>query len=159
MNKYNKVDDIPADEIIEMTDTFHRVFNAAGCDPMCHCCEKMIPVGCNFKLSTIFIVPMTWGECAYFQKEVLLGNKEAKFEDYVKFFKLDVREEYKEFDIKSFKEEAERYELKPKEVMLCENCSPEIFMLKELEELEEEIERIEKPRNGGCFRVNGKLVI
>ena len=150
------VETIPADELIEMTEVFHRAFNASGCDPMCHCCENKIPVGDKFKLSTIFIAPNKWGETAYFQKEVLLGNKKASFKDYVKFFKIDIREQYKDFDIKSHTENAKQYSLKSKEVMLCDTCNPEIFMLKELDYLEKEITRIETPK-GGCFRVNGKI--
>jgi len=47
------VEDIPADEIIKMTDLLHRTFSAAGCIPACHCCKKWLPVGEDFKLSTV----------------------------------------------------------------------------------------------------------
>lgn len=47
------IEEIPSDELVTMTDFWHRAFNAAGCNPGCHCCEKLIPVGTNFKLSTI----------------------------------------------------------------------------------------------------------
>lgn len=151
------VETIPSDELIEMSDLFHRSFNAAGCDPMCHCCEKMIPIGSQFKLATVFIAPNKWGESAYFQKEVLLGNKKAKFKDYLKFFKLDIRKNYEDFDTKSYRKDAEKYSLESKEVMLCEKCNPETFQLKELEYLEKEIIRIETPQ-GGCFRINGKII-
>lgn len=55
------IEEIPSDEPIEMTELFHRAFNAAGCDPMCHCCEKMISVGKNFKLATIKKAQVWWG--------------------------------------------------------------------------------------------------
>jgi hypothetical protein len=47
------VEEIPSDEIIEMTELFHRSFSAAGCIPACHCCRKWIPIGEQFKLSTV----------------------------------------------------------------------------------------------------------
>ena len=152
-----EIENIPSDKLIEMTELFHRSFNAVGCDPMCHCCEKMIPVGNYFKLSTIFEAPQKWGECAYFQKEILLGNQTASLEDYIKFFEYEIREQHKEFDLNQYEKDAERYELSSKEVMLCEDCSPKSFMLKELDYLEKEIIRIETPK-GGCFRVNGKII-
>lgn len=44
------IEEIPADELVEMTELWHRSFNAAGCNPVCHCCDKMINVGDKFKL-------------------------------------------------------------------------------------------------------------
>ena len=48
-----KVEEIPSDEIVVMTAEMHRLFNAGGCDPMCHCCFKPLQVNQKFKLSTI----------------------------------------------------------------------------------------------------------
>ena len=47
------IEEIPSDKLIEMTELFHRAFNAAGCDPMCHNCQNMLEVGKKFKLATI----------------------------------------------------------------------------------------------------------
>lgn len=47
------IEEIPADELIEMTDTWHRAFSAAGCNPACHGCWEHIKVGEKFKLATI----------------------------------------------------------------------------------------------------------
>lgn len=49
----NSIDDIKANEIVTMTRTWHKLFNAAGCDPTCHDCEKKIPIGSKFKLATM----------------------------------------------------------------------------------------------------------
>lgn len=48
-----KVEEIPADINILMTAHLHRVFNAGGCNPMCHACKKLLPVDVEFKLATI----------------------------------------------------------------------------------------------------------
>jgi hypothetical protein len=48
-----KVEEIPSDKIVVMTAEMHRLFNAGGCDPMCHCCFKPLKVSEEFKLSTI----------------------------------------------------------------------------------------------------------
>ena len=47
------VEEIPSDINILMTAHLHRVFNAGGCDPMCHACKKLLPVDTEFKLATI----------------------------------------------------------------------------------------------------------
>ena len=47
------IEQLPSDELIEMTELFHRAFNAAGCNPACHCCYHFIEVGDKFKLSTV----------------------------------------------------------------------------------------------------------
>jgi hypothetical protein len=47
------VNEIPADETVEMTATLHRAFRVAGCRPTCHACLKAIPTGSMFKLATI----------------------------------------------------------------------------------------------------------
>lgn len=48
-----KIEEIPSDELVEMTEPFHRAFKTEGCDPACHCCWKPIAVGVKFKLATI----------------------------------------------------------------------------------------------------------
>jgi len=47
------VEEIPADELVVMTDLWHRAFNAAGCNPQCHGCYKYLKIGDKFKLATI----------------------------------------------------------------------------------------------------------
>src|SRR5882757_6464214 len=51
------VEEIPADQLVIMNEYWHRAFNAAGCDPGCHCCRKPIPIGDIFKLATIQVIP------------------------------------------------------------------------------------------------------
>lgn len=45
------IEEIPSGELMQMSISWHNAFNVAGCNPMCHCCEKMIAVGNWFKLS------------------------------------------------------------------------------------------------------------
>jgi hypothetical protein len=54
------IEEIPADEVTVMTADLHRLFNAAGCDPWCHCCHKKLKVGMNFKLATVEVIPVTY---------------------------------------------------------------------------------------------------
>lgn len=152
------VEEIPSNELVVMTDFLHRAFNAGGCDPTCHCCNKNIPAGDNFKLSTVEDTFNYWGYNAYFQKEVLLGNKKPTVKDYMAYNEEEIRPEYKASDTKKMKETAKEYEMETKEVMLCEDCSPETFKQKKLSQINLTIERLEKPK-GGCYRVNGKIVI
>src|SRR5688500_7771339 len=53
------IEEIPADQLIEMTPLLHRLFNAGGCDPACHGCWNKIPVGEKFKLSTLKLAQST----------------------------------------------------------------------------------------------------
>lgn len=47
------IEEIPADQVILMTDTWHRAFEAGGCSPMCHCCFKELLPNDMFKLATV----------------------------------------------------------------------------------------------------------
>ncbi len=47
------IDDIPADTVVTMTREWHLLFNAGGCNPACHGCQRLLPVRSRFKLSTI----------------------------------------------------------------------------------------------------------
>lgn len=49
------IDDIPANEVIVMTEIMERLFKVANCDPACHCCRETIEVGAKFKLSTAMV--------------------------------------------------------------------------------------------------------
>ena len=44
------LDDIPADKSMTLTVELDRLFNTAGCSPLCHSCSIDISVGENFKL-------------------------------------------------------------------------------------------------------------
>ena len=45
------LDDIEADEMVVMTNTIHRLFMVAKCDPACHCCRNDINIGHTFCLA------------------------------------------------------------------------------------------------------------
>lgn len=154
-----KIEEIPSDQDILMTDLLHRAFNAGGCNPMCHCCEKMLPIGVDFKLATVFDANRLFGEAAYFTKEILLDNKKATFKDYMAFFQRRIRPEHAVFDTKDFKERAEEYKLQQKEVMLCDSCTSKDYKNMLIAVCDKEIARMKAPRAGGCFRVNGKIVL
>lgn len=47
------IDDIKADVKMEMTELLLRAFQAAGCEPSCHCCYSEIKVGDEFKLAIV----------------------------------------------------------------------------------------------------------
>lgn len=103
-----KIEEIPADEVVEMTPLFHRAFSAVGCNPHCHCCWKELPIGSMFKLATM--EPGTSGF--------------ARGHD------------------------------KPTDVMLCKKCTPKKFAKQTKEEYE-----AKQKAGGGCFRINGKIVM
>ena len=44
---------IPADVSMPMTEPLQRAFRAEACDPACHVCAKLIPVGDDFELVSI----------------------------------------------------------------------------------------------------------
>ena len=46
------LDDIPADQKIQINAKMVRLFRAAGCDPGCHSCLRKIEVGDVFQLAT-----------------------------------------------------------------------------------------------------------
>lgn len=153
-----KVEEIPSDELVVMTSFWHKAFNSAGCDPMCHCCNKMIKVNDSFKLATVLECNKQWGYAVYFQKEVLLGNKKPTMKDYLAFNDEKIRPEFKKWDTDKAKKNAEKYRPESKEVMLCDNCNADTFMEKEIVILDKEITKLEEPKKGGCFRFNGKIV-
>ena len=47
------LDNIPADKNIVLTKDMHRAFNAAGCNPACHCCDSSISIAEFIKLATV----------------------------------------------------------------------------------------------------------
>jgi hypothetical protein len=126
-----KVEEIPSDELFVMTEMWHRAFNAAGCNPMCHACKNMLPVGSNFKLGTI-------------QKENFVFGKGNPNRGLLK---------------------VKTGTTSSREVMLCESCTPETYkyleekMFIENKKEYDRLEALHAKNGGGCFRINGKIVI
>ncbi len=58
------VDDIPADDVVELTAAIARAFRTEGCEPTCHCCNKAIAIGRKFKLAFIPIPPANCSQFA-----------------------------------------------------------------------------------------------
>ena len=149
------VEQIPSDELVEMTELFHRAFNAGGCDPMCHCCFKMIKIGDNFKLATVTEVTppkAMWG-------------KKPKWNDPVSTPYVEERLEIVNGDMSSLDNRIgikENINIETKEVMLCDTCTVKEFNVRQKKyaelQLEEKEEMIRRRGGGGCFRVNGKII-
>lgn len=55
MKQYSKVLDIPADEIVIMTQELYQEFCHFGCVPCCHLTSAWINIGDKFKLATVDI--------------------------------------------------------------------------------------------------------
>lgn len=122
------IEEIPSDELIEMSEIWHRAFNAAGCNPGCHCCNKFINVNDKFKLSTIPI------------REPIHTNYLDQLDKGIESYKNGTISE-------------------SKEVMLCDKCTVEMFIKKDIENLKERKKLfVPKPEHQGCFRINGKIV-
>lgn len=47
------IEEIPADKLTTMTKVFYQAFVALGCNPTCHCCNKIIAWDNKFKLATV----------------------------------------------------------------------------------------------------------
>jgi len=129
MTDENLIESIPSDELIEMTAQLHRIFNAGGCNPMCHSCYQFIEIGKTFHLGTV--------------EAIIPKNKTGN----TRSIGIIEPTEFTE----------------TKEVMLCGNCTVEIFKINQKRVFEihsEEYERrseIHRLNGGGCFRVNGKI--
>ncbi len=133
------IEEIPSDELIEMTALFHRSFNAAGCDPACHCCYTKIPVGDKFKLATVRIVK-TDSEGSQSSARMFAKDR------------LDV--------ISGETDSHHRINDVSREVMLCASCTVDLFQEKQLSKAKKDVEDAENfvSSGGGCFRINGKIV-
>lgn len=46
------IDDIKSDTVMELTSDLERLFQLAGCDPMCHACRGDIEIGMQFRLAS-----------------------------------------------------------------------------------------------------------
>ena len=70
------IESIPSDQLIEMTAQLHRIFNAGGCNPMCHCCMTMLDVGVQFKLGTV-----SKSDGSYWSDDLKLKKLESEITD------------------------------------------------------------------------------
>lgn len=130
------IEEIPSNELVVMTDFWHRAFNIAGCDPMCHCCYNKIPIDTKFRLATVIPLskPVYEGHSWSYQQRLKEGHVPKESTTVAPFWE------------------------ESKEVMLCDKCTAEMFREKELKYWNKEVERISKPPEGGCFRIKGKIV-
>jgi hypothetical protein len=129
-----KIEEIKADELVVMTKDLHRIFSSNGCNPTCHNCLEFIPIDSSFKLSTIKkLSNPVWGDGLTRAIKVL--NEK----------------------ITSFMWGNSNIAITTKEVMLCENCTPEQYLSKSIKQLKKEVKEM-RDRQKGCFRINGKIV-
>lgn len=131
-----KIEEIPSDISVKMSKQFHDSFNAAGCDPMCHCCNKMLAIGSIFKLATVRKATPPYNN----------GSLNKDMVDFIKSKKkkIIVRGQFEIDESKLFAES--------KEVMLCDECTVELYEDKEKKKI------LKYNTMGGCFRINGKIV-
>ena len=108
-----KIEDIPADVLVEMTPELYQEFCLGGCVPMCHLTLQPIRIGELFKLAKLTAA-------------IRSGSNN--------FNKLETTD-----------------------VMLSQNASAEEFEKRHKDAVYQE--ELRRKRGGGCFRVNGKIVI
>ena len=125
-----KVEDIPADEIIVMTDLLHRIFNTCGCNPMCHCCNIMIKVGDKFKLATVEKTDFKYGSGNSRLVNLMIPTGEIHSKE-VMLCETCTAEEFQKKQHDLFTNNRKEYEKQ---------------------------EEAHKKSGGGCFRINGKIV-
>ncbi len=136
------VEQIPSDKIVVMTDFLHRAFNAGGCNPMCHSCFSRIKVGEKFHLANV----------DKYHAVDAGGSNTSEKRNYAEAAKAIKGEEF----------DKENVTVKSSEVMLCEKCNATSFaesQLKRYENGAKSYEEYKKFTGGGCFRVNGKIVL
>ncbi len=154
-----ELEEIKADELVEMTASFERAFKSHDCDPMCHCCGTMITVGNKFHLATINETKESYyGGRLELQRKALKGKKVTPKSLHKELDWMKIREEFKEFDLKNRKEAADGFTLVSKEVMLCDKCTSETYLEMKLKQIGLAIKERDKPIPGGCFRINGKII-
>ena len=148
-----KIEEIPSDKIVVMTDFWHKAFNAAGCNPMCHCCKSMIGVDSDFKLSTIEELPKKTQR--YLTRHLSIKEEESIRKELT-FIGKD-----KYAYVLDYSKNAKTT---TKEVMLCNKCTPKLYLKRQKDalqkntEISQRLERLHDRRGGGCFRVNGKIL-
>ncbi|MCK9622597.1 MAG: hypothetical protein M0R47_18935 [Methylobacter sp.] len=47
------IEELKSDTLLNMSKEWYELFKAAGCLPTCHCCGSPIPIGNDFKLSSV----------------------------------------------------------------------------------------------------------
>ena len=127
------IENLKPDTLYTMTSDLHRLFNSGGCDPCCHCCKALLPIGSQFKLSTVTELDIVQAR----QKEVYLKQRGT---------------------VKSiFKS------IKPHEVMTCSNTSCDARHMIWNYTFDPYVRKSERPavkdaRKYGCSIVEGKIV-
>lgn len=90
-----KVEEVPADTLVEMTPDLYQEFCIGGCVPMCHMTGNWIKIGEMFKLSTVPTAHHPRGSTAGYltleTKEVMLSEN-VRVEDFIKANELIVSE-------------------------------------------------------------------
>lgn len=135
------VEEIPSDKVFKMTNFWHRAFNAAGCNPQCHCCYKKINVGGSFKLATVRDVSTDMAGSANTGDGAFVESRLAVIEGKQPYYPEHVKDE-------------------TREVMLCDVCTHELFQEKQLSKAKKDVEQRKAyvKSGGGCFRINGKII-
>jgi len=72
-----KLNEIPADVALVITDELIRAFRVENCDPRCHCCGTKIEAGMVFKLAYVKTVGFWYTD----QDKVSQGYKGQKAKD------------------------------------------------------------------------------
>lgn len=82
-----KVEEVPADTLIEMSVELYQEFCIGGCVPQCHLTKQWIRIGDKFKLSTVPVAHhpsgATGGLLRLETREVMLCES-ANVEDFIK---------------------------------------------------------------------------
>ncbi len=134
-----EVEEIPSNQLIEMTEIVHSSFKKHGCDPMCHCCNKVLIIGGLFKLSTVRDA-VAEANNGLINKDKINLIKSGKDKIELSYNGIDFTVEEKDL-------------FKPsRDVMLCDECTPELYEDKEKRKI------LKYHISGGCFRINGKIV-
>lgn len=110
-----KVNEIPANELVEMTPVLYQEFCQGGCVPACHFTNEWINIGDKFTLTTI----QEW-----------IG---------------------KMWD--------DTFETEERDVMLSVGVTAEQYNEWQLNQYKKARVEYNNPRRGGCFRINGKIVV
>lgn len=124
------IEEIPSDELVVMSDFWHRAFNAAGCNPMCHSCKKMIPVGNQFKLATVDKIDYTY-DSGNSRLEHLMVPAETSHTKEVMLCEICTVTDFAINQQKMFDNNRKEFEA---------------------------AEKAHEKRGGGCFRINGKII-
>lgn len=100
-----KVEEIPADLLVEMTPELYQEFCQGGCVPACHFTHEFINIGSKFKLSTVDLFSRYEGNARYGTTKttqvMLAENTDVK--EYLKKHKKEIKsmEDLREQDRRS----------------------------------------------------------